>query len=78
MQFFKSLSKFSGSPEYSEIRKKSKYYLQRPKNMAEAGIEAFGVVIGLAVTLAVTCVTIRGKGHHDKIPFVPPGETMSK
>ena len=68
MQFFKSLSKFLGSPEYSffEIRKKSKYYLQRPKNMAEAGIEAFGVVIGLAISLAVTCVTIRGKGHHEQ------------
>ena len=46
--------------------------------MAEAGIEAFGIVVGLAIALAVTCVTIRGKGHHDKIPFVPPGETESK
>ena len=46
--------------------------------MAEAGIESFGVVIGLGIAFAVACITIRGKGHHDKIPFVPPGETESK
>ena len=46
--------------------------------MAEASIAAFGVAMGVAIALAVTCFVIRGKGHHDKIPFVPPGETMLK
>ena len=44
--------------------------------MAEASIAAFGFAIGVSVALAVTCFVIRGKGHHDEIPFVPPGETI--
>ena len=39
--------------------------------MAEASIAAFGVAIGMAIALAVTCFVIRGKGHHDEIPFTP-------
>ena len=42
--------------------------------MAEASITAFAVAIGMAITLAVTCFVIRGKGHHDEIPFTPPPE----
>ena len=45
--------------------------------MAEASIVAFGVAIVIAITFAVTCFVIRGKGHHDEIPFTPPGETTS-
>ncbi len=57
---------------------KSKYCLQRPRGMTEASIIAFGVVIGMAIALAVTCFIIRGKGHHDEIPFTPPEETASE
>ena len=46
--------------------------------MAEASITAFGVVIGMAIALAVVCFVIRGKGHHDEIPFTPPEETASE
>ena len=42
--------------------------------MAEASITAFGVAIGMAIALAVACFVIRGKGHHDEIPFTPPPE----
>ena len=43
--------------------------------MAESSIIAFGVAIGMAIALAVTCFVIRGKGHHDEIPFTPPADT---
>ena len=46
--------------------------------MAEASIVSFGVAIGIAIVFAVTCFAIRGKGHHDEIPFVPPEETVTK
>ena len=46
--------------------------------MAEASIAAFGAAIGIAIALAVVCFVIRGKGHHDEIPFTPPPETASK
>jgi len=31
--------------------------------MAEAGIAAFGVAVGVAIALAVVCFALRGKGH---------------
>ena len=46
--------------------------------MAESGIVAFGTAIGVSVALAVACFIIRGKGHHDQIPFIPPGKLESK
>ena len=46
--------------------------------MAEASITVFGVAVVVSIAFAVVCFAIRGKGHHDEIPFVPPEETMSK
>jgi len=31
--------------------------------VAEAGIAAYGAVIGVAITLAIVLFTLRGKGH---------------
>ncbi len=31
--------------------------------MAEAGIAAYGAAIGVAISLAVVCFALRGKGH---------------
>ena len=31
--------------------------------MAEAGIAAYGAVIGVAIALTVVCFSLRGKGH---------------
>ena len=36
--------------------------------MAEAGIIAYGVGIGMAIVLAAICFVLRGKGHSDEIP----------
>ncbi len=36
--------------------------------MAEASITAFGAALGVAVSLAVVCFVLRGKGHHDDVP----------
>ncbi len=37
--------------------------------MAEASMAAFGAAAGVAIALAVVCFAIRGKGHHDNIPY---------
>ncbi len=34
--------------------------------MAEAGIAAYGAAIGVAITLAIVCFALRGKGHADE------------
>ena len=34
--------------------------------MAEAGIAAFGAVVGVAISLAIVCFVLRGKGHADE------------
>ena len=31
--------------------------------MAEAGLAAYGAAIGVAITLAIVCFALRGKGH---------------
>lgn len=31
--------------------------------MAEAGIAAFGAAAGVAISLAIVCFVLRGKGH---------------
>jgi len=31
--------------------------------MAEAGFAAFGAVVGVAISLAIVCFVLRGKGH---------------
>ena len=36
--------------------------------MAEAGIIAYGVGIGMAIALAAICLVLRGKGHSDEVP----------
>ncbi len=33
--------------------------------MAEAGIAAFSVTVGVAISLAIVCFVLRGKGHAD-------------
>jgi len=33
--------------------------------MAEAGMTAFGAAIGVAISLAVVCFALRGKGHKE-------------
>ncbi len=33
--------------------------------MAEAGIAAFSVTVGVAISLAIICFVLRGKGHSD-------------
>ncbi len=33
--------------------------------MAEAGIDAFGAVAGVAISLAIICFVLRRKGHAD-------------
>jgi len=35
--------------------------------MAEAGIAAYGAVIGVAITLAIVLFSLRGKGHPELI-----------
>ena len=35
--------------------------------MAEAGLAAYGAAIGVAITLAVVCFALRGKGHPESI-----------
>jgi hypothetical protein len=40
--------------------------------MAEASMAVFGAVAGVSIMLAIVCFVIRGKGHHDTIPFTPP------
>ena len=37
--------------------------------MAEAGLLAFDVAVGLAIAFAVVCLALRGKGHHDEVPI---------
>ncbi|MGH1568978.1 MAG: hypothetical protein ACRBBZ_07360 [Nitrosopumilus sp.] len=36
--------------------------------MAEASVAAFTAAICVAVSLAVVCFVLRGKGHHDDVP----------
>ena len=31
--------------------------------MAEAGLAAYGAAIGVAISLAIVCFALRGKGH---------------
>ena len=33
--------------------------------MAEAGIAAFGAAAGVAISLAIVCFVLRGKGHSE-------------
>lgn len=35
--------------------------------MAEAGIAAYGAVIGVAITLAIVLFSLRGEGHPEPI-----------
>jgi len=35
--------------------------------MAEAGIAAYGAVIGVAITLAIVLFSLRGKGHPEAL-----------
>ncbi len=35
--------------------------------MAEAGIVAYGAAIGVAITLAIVCFSLRGKGHPEPL-----------
>jgi len=35
--------------------------------MAEAGMAAYGAVIGVAITLAIVLFSLRGKGHPEQI-----------
>jgi len=35
--------------------------------MAEAGIAAYGAVIGVAITLAIVLFSLRGKGHPEPL-----------
>ncbi len=35
--------------------------------MAEAGIDAFGATVGVAIALAVVCFALRGKGHPEPL-----------
>jgi hypothetical protein len=35
--------------------------------MAEAGMAAYGAVIGLGITLAIVLFSLRGKGHPEPI-----------
>ncbi len=35
--------------------------------MAEAGIAAYGAVIGVIITLAIVLFTLRGKGHTEPL-----------
>jgi len=37
--------------------------------MAEAGIAAYGAVIGVAISLAVVCFALRGKGHAERTHY---------
>ena len=39
-----------------------------PRIMAEASIIPFGVALGMAISLAVVCFALRGKGHPDDVP----------
>ncbi len=34
--------------------------------MAEAGLAAYGAVIGVGIALSVIVFTLRGKGHHEQ------------
>ncbi len=34
--------------------------------MAEAGIAAYGATVGVAISLAIVCFVLRGKGHSDQ------------
>jgi hypothetical protein len=42
--------------------------------VAEASIAVYGAVVGVFITLTLVCFALRGKGHHDKIPFTPVGQ----
>jgi len=47
-----------------------KYFLNFAKNVAEASMAAFGVVVaGAVIMLAIMCFAICGKGHPDNIPY---------
>jgi len=35
--------------------------------MAEAGMAAYGAVVGVAITLAIVLFSLRGKGHPEQI-----------
>ncbi len=35
--------------------------------MAEAGIAAYGIAIGVAITLAIVLFALRGKGHPETL-----------
>jgi hypothetical protein len=35
--------------------------------MAESGIAAYGAAIGIAITLAIVCFALRGKGHPEPL-----------
>jgi len=35
--------------------------------MAEAGMTAYGAVIGVGITLAIVLFSLRGKGHPEQI-----------
>ena len=35
--------------------------------MAEAGMVAYGAAIGVAITLAIVCFALRGKGHPEPL-----------
>jgi hypothetical protein len=35
--------------------------------MAEAGIAAYGAVVGVFITLAIVLFSLRGKGHPDPL-----------
>jgi len=39
------------------------FYFLQYNAMAEAGIAAFGAVVGVAISLAIVCFALRGKGH---------------
>ncbi len=38
---------------------------KKANNMTEAGIAAFSVTVGVAISLAIICFVLRGKGHAD-------------
>jgi len=37
--------------------------------VAEASIAVYGAVVGVFMAFALVCFALRGKGHHDEIPF---------
>ena len=35
--------------------------------MAEASIAVYGAVVGVAITMAIVCFSLRGKGHTEAL-----------